>query len=229
MEQSQLDASMLGRPYKELLDRVRSAKPDDFQIYTCKEDEVTAFLVTSNSKKRSLLMCMVMPATRGQLHDRIITSHALMDGDRISPKSCWFQVAVETRDDSGAVVSFFLPSRVELPLPEMIVKENVLNPSGLLSTAEMVLCIVTYTGKKALSLAAINHLGSCHFLPFICSFCGIFSSDHSKLNKCDRCKEAFYCNKECQKQHWVTRHKAECGTCVATLVDRSMMDFMMDA
>lgn len=42
-----------------------------------------------------------------------------------------------------------------------------------------------------------------------CSFC---AATPAKLLRCSGCKAVWYCNAECQKQHWKTTHRAECKT-----------------
>ncbi|KXJ13382.1 hypothetical protein AC249_AIPGENE11864 [Exaiptasia diaphana] len=44
-------------------------------------------------------------------------------------------------------------------------------------------------------------------LDLCCAFCKNPSKD---LKKCTGCKKVFYCNRECQKQHWKKEHKLVC-------------------
>lgn len=48
----------------------------------------------------------------------------------------------------------------------------------------------------------------------ICSACnagyGRNPPPPGPLKVCSGCKNAFYCNKACQKEHWKRKHKAEC-------------------
>jgi len=221
-----IDSSMLGHPYKELVQRVRSAKSENFEIFTHK-DNTTAYLVTSAQKKRSLLMRVVLPAARGELHDRIIASKVLRDDNgsrRIYPNSCWFQVAVESMGDDGVVVSFFLPYKAERMLPTIIVKDEIYEASDISCTATTVLCVINYNCRKALFFNAIYRLGCTYSVPFVCSFCGMVSD--KKLMKCSGCWQTFYCGKECQKQHWMDEHRTKCGTCPVILVDQANAEEM---
>lgn len=45
--------------------------------------------------------------------------------------------------------------------------------------------------------------------PKVCWSC---SKPSSKLLRCGRCKEATYCDKKCQTDHWKNGHKCECET-----------------
>ncbi|KXJ13390.1 hypothetical protein AC249_AIPGENE11907 [Exaiptasia diaphana] len=45
-------------------------------------------------------------------------------------------------------------------------------------------------------------------LDLCCAFCKNPSKD---LKKCTGCKKVFYCNRECQKQHWKKEHKLVCN------------------
>lgn len=40
-----------------------------------------------------------------------------------------------------------------------------------------------------------------------CSFCGQRSPD---LLRCNRCKEVYYCSKDCQRGHWRAGHREQC-------------------
>lgn len=40
-----------------------------------------------------------------------------------------------------------------------------------------------------------------------CSQCGI---ELTVIRKCGRCDSTIYCNKTCQKNHWISGHKYEC-------------------
>lgn len=51
----------------------------------------------------------------------------------------------------------------------------------------------------SVSVRAVNHVQ--------CSFCG---ETPPKISACSKCKEAFYCNVTCQKNHWKA-HKSLCG------------------
>uniref|UniRef100_A0A8W8KZ01 phytol kinase n=1 Tax=Magallana gigas TaxID=29159 RepID=A0A8W8KZ01_MAGGI len=41
----------------------------------------------------------------------------------------------------------------------------------------------------------------------ICSFCGEEAPDSLK---CGRCKEVYYCSKDCQREHWKEGHREQC-------------------
>lgn len=43
-----------------------------------------------------------------------------------------------------------------------------------------------------------------------CFYCGKFESDDHNLFKCVRCKNAFYCGRDCQRSHWRVSHKSLC-------------------
>jgi len=217
------DESLLGWPYKELVRRVKSAKSSDFVIYTCKDD-AEAFMVTSSSKKRSLLMRAVLPAARDKLHHRVIVSDLLRhDFSRIPPEMGWFQSALETLNEDGiALVSFFLPAVVGLRPPEVIVggdKGGHGVQSGILTTDATVICIVNSCISKTskfLSRDVIYYTGGVYRLPFICSFCGLIAKEC--LKKCQTCKQVYYCSKDCQRQDW-SSHKDQCQTPPFVFVD----------
>jgi hypothetical protein len=50
----------------------------------------------------------------------------------------------------------------------------------------------------------------------VCGYCfrlgtkGVIFEHKHELLKCDRCKEVFYCNRDCQRKHWQV-HKQTCG------------------
>ena len=44
-----------------------------------------------------------------------------------------------------------------------------------------------------------------------CAHCGAVSgTDGVRLKKCDRCRKARYCGRQCQKAAWKSGHKEEC-------------------
>ncbi len=43
-----------------------------------------------------------------------------------------------------------------------------------------------------------------------CSRCSGKPAEGQILLQCDRCRQAFYCNQNCQKQHWRQGHKSDC-------------------
>ena len=43
-----------------------------------------------------------------------------------------------------------------------------------------------------------------------CFECGAVETEEHKLMKCNRCKKAFYCNRDCQLSHWKCSHKSLC-------------------
>lgn len=214
-----VDPAMLKQPRKELMERVNSAKLDDFQIYTCKDVKV-AWLVDSPPKKRSLLARVVLPAVKnGEMFERIINHKALdeslgRDDRRVYHRTSWFLFVAEVEEYSKAVpynVSFFLPPKEGLTLPRAIQGEyhDCLGPTGILTTPTTVLCVVDYMCSKIISSPAIVCLAARYSLPFVCSFCGVVGDE--KMKKCNGCKRAFYCSKECQKQDWLAEHRIACG------------------
>ena len=44
-------------------------------------------------------------------------------------------------------------------------------------------------------------------IQIVTNMCG--SCQTPAITKCSRCKKVFYCNRECQKQHWKV-HKKQC-------------------
>ena len=57
-----------------------------------------------------------------------------------------------------------------------------------------------------------------------CFKCGKMESDDHKLLKCSRCKNAFYCGRDCQKSHWTQSHKKLCRL-APMLVNLAKLDF----
>eukprot|EP00878_Enallax_costatus_P014589 GHUV01015261.1.p1 GENE.GHUV01015261.1~~GHUV01015261.1.p1 ORF type:complete len:302 (+),score=105.83 GHUV01015261.1:241-1146(+) len=45
--------------------------------------------------------------------------------------------------------------------------------------------------------------------PKQCDFCHKVPKDHDLLHRCSRCRQAWYCNQQCQKQAW-PQHKHDC-------------------
>lgn len=46
-----------------------------------------------------------------------------------------------------------------------------------------------------------------------CANCNtVLVGPYGKKKKCSACREAYYCNRECQVQHWRKSHSIECGT-----------------
>ena len=43
-----------------------------------------------------------------------------------------------------------------------------------------------------------------------CSQCAAKAQGDRQLMTCGRCREAFYCSKECQTKHWIL-HRQQCG------------------
>jgi hypothetical protein len=43
-----------------------------------------------------------------------------------------------------------------------------------------------------------------------CAFCSKLCESCKSLNRCSRCKGAYYCGKKCQKMHWRKGHKVDC-------------------
>jgi TPR repeat protein len=43
-----------------------------------------------------------------------------------------------------------------------------------------------------------------------CAYCSKLRESCKSLNRCSRCKGAYYCGKECQKMHWRKGHKVDC-------------------
>lgn len=51
----------------------------------------------------------------------------------------------------------------------------------------------------------------------VCSFCEEESPD---LLKCSRCKEVYYCSRDCQRGHWREGHREDCKDETASSGDK---------
>ncbi|KAI0714290.1 hypothetical protein C8T65DRAFT_573559 [Cerioporus squamosus] len=59
-----------------------------------------------------------------------------------------------------------------------------------------------------------------------CTFCG--RTDHETLRACSLCKSASYCNRECQRKDYKTRHRHECTNFLYPPLTRAFMTEPMD-
>ena len=58
---------------------------------------------------------------------------------------------------------------------------------------------------KLIKEAIMNQIGN------VCAQCHqIRKPNSNKLKKCKKCESVYYCNRKCQKKHWISTHKAEC-------------------
>ena len=49
-------------------------------------------------------------------------------------------------------------------------------------------------------------------VPRECNNCHKIDDKEHRHYQCNRCRQAIYCSKECQKKHWVASHKQNCWT-----------------
>ena len=61
---------------------------------------------------------------------------------------------------------------------------------------------------------------SSSFASFACSYCG----QPNARNRCARCAEARYCNRNCQLKHWKEGHKRDCTPATSTSPSRIRVD-----
>ena len=61
-----------------------------------------------------------------------------------------------------------------------------------------------------------------------CEACGAAAAEGKTFNRCARCKSAFYCGPECQKNHWET-HKRECPALAQQVVEDAALSARIPA
>ena len=62
---------------------------------------------------------------------------------------------------------------------------------------------------------------SCQTNKGFCWNCKCIASANSRLKKCNKCKKALYCCKDCQALHWET-HKHSCHQVEYSILDRKV-------
>ena len=95
-------------------------------------------------------------------------------------------------------------------LPESIVGRNVFVVEDIVDTGTSLKALMpTILEKKPYSNGGDTKTGNVFRLCRYCSNSDVSSEFQQSLQACSRCKEAYYCSKECQKRDW-KGHKPEC-------------------
>ena len=204
-----------GRPPNELKQRLWTANADDFIIYTIKENNVARLVTPGHANE----LRIVLDASRGELNERILLQGNALElmkkvasGERdvrLNPLQSFYGPILE-KLGAPRVVFFFAPTANFSPPLGIKINNYVSANSKIKTTATSVMCVIDFTadGQRVIE-GVLNIIGIRLRLPFVCAFCGIMSLE--RLRKCGGCRAAFYCSKECQKQHWTAEHKAYCG------------------
>ena len=139
----------------------------------------------------------------------------------------WADVRVSAKDGQGNALHWPAPVRVSVHPKTMVARGALQDALAVVAAGEELdpgLCMLRPDWELSLDvdvsalpaeLCADSHV----LIPpghrvtarraYACLWCQAFGG-HSWLKRCSRCKEAHYCDKACQKRHWLYRHKQEC-------------------